>query len=273
MTNRILAFVPAYNCQPQIGRVLAQFNRPAGRFVEEVLVLDNGSSDGTAEAAITAAQSVRGPRVTIGRNKGNYGLGGSHKSAFAYAERHGFSHVLILHGDDQGDLSDMEGVLAEGLHDRFDACMGARFARGSRLRGYSAFRRFGNHVFNGIFTAAARRPVTDLGSGLNILARSVFSDPAVIRYADDLRFNVFLLLGMFDSRRRVHFFPISWREDDQVSNVKMASQAVKTLGIAVAFSLRRRRFRTDDHREVAHDRYAFDTLASVANGSQIAGKP
>lgn len=268
MTDRILAFVPAYNCQPQIGRVLAQFNRPVGRFVKEVLVLDNGSRDGTVEAAIAAVQGVTGPRVTIGRNKGNYGLGGSHKSAFAYAAANGFTHVLILHGDDQGDLSDMEGVLAEGLHNRFDACMGARFARGSSLRGYSAFRRFGNHVFNGIFTAASRRRVTDLGSGLNILARSAFTDPAVTRHADDLRFNVFLLLGMFDSNRRVHFFPISWREEDQVSNVKMASQAVKTLGIAADFALRRRRFREEDHRDVAHDSYVFDTLASFTNGAR-----
>ena len=54
--DRILVFIPAYNCAPQIGRVLAQFDAvPAGRFAE-ILVLDNGSKDGTQQAALAAAE-------------------------------------------------------------------------------------------------------------------------------------------------------------------------------------------------------------------------
>jgi glycosyltransferase involved in cell wall biosynthesis len=239
MADRILVFIPCYNCAPQIGRVLAQLKGSVAGYVEEVLVLDNGSRDGTVESAISMAAEAEVPRVTVARNRDNYNLGGSHKSAYAYAAAQGFTHVITLHGDDQGDIRDIEPVLSSGTHNRYDACMGARFTRGARLKGYSSFRIFGNYVFNLAFSAAARRWITDMGSGLNLLARSAFSDPAILRLPDDLHFNPYLLLDMIDRGNRVTFFPISWREEDQVSNVKMASQALKTLGAAKGYALNR----------------------------------
>lgn len=264
MPDKILAFIPCYNCAPQIGRVLRQFKGPVADRINEILVLDNGSSDGTVDRAIDAAPEAEVGRLTVARNQANYNLGGSHKAAFAYAAAHDFTHVLVLHGDDQGSISDIEPVLQGGLHRAHDACLGSRFARGSRLLGYSRFRIFGNHVFNALFTLGTGRRVTDLGSGLNIFGAAVFRDPAVQRYADDLRFNIFLLLGLFEAKRRVLFFPISWREDDQVSNVKMTSQALRTLAILRDRTLRRSAFRQTDHRAVKHERYAFDVVFSTA---------
>ena len=262
--EKLLVFIPCYNCAQQIGRVLSQLKGPLAQRFAEVLVLDNGSKDGTVDAAVAAAPEAEVPRVTVARNRANYNLGGSHKAAFAYAERKGFTHVVVLHGDDQGSIADLAPVLGAGQHLRHDACLGARFAKGSSLRGYSRFRIFGNRVFNLLFTLGARRRVLDLGSGLNVFAAGVFTDPAVLRYADDLRFNNFLLLGLFDAGRSVLFFPISWREDDQVSNVKMTSQAVKTLAILRDYCLRPGHFRQTDHRAVPHERYEFDVIHPAA---------
>ena len=264
MPDKILVFVPCYNCAPQIGRVLRQFTGPIVSFIDEVLVLDNGSRDGTVDAAIAAAPDAGVRSVRVARNRANYNLGGSHKAAFAYASANGFTHVLILHGDDQGSVADIVPVLTDGSHRTHDACLGSRFARGSTLKGYSAFRVFGNHVFNALFSIGSFRRVLDLGSGLNIVGYRVFTDPAIRSYADDLRFNVYLLLGLFDAQRKVMFFPISWREDDQVSNVKMTSQALRTLTILRDYSLRRRMFRSTDHRDTKHERYEFDVVFGTA---------
>lgn len=258
--DRILLFIPCYNCAPQIGRVLQQVKGPVARFLHEVLVLDNGSTDGTVDAAHAAAGAVEGPAVIIARNHANYNLGGSHKAAYRYAAANGFTHVVTLHGDDQGDLNDLLPVLVSGDHRRFDACMGARFAKGSRLKNYSAFRILGNRVFNLFFSAASGRWVTDMGSGLNLLAERAYTDSALTRLPDDLHFNPYLLLEMFDRRQRVRFFPISWREEDQVSNVRMTSQALKTLGAAARYAFARKAFRSRDYRQVRHADYAFSPV-------------
>lgn len=260
MPDKILVFVPCYNCAPQIGRTLAQFSGRAGERFAEILVLDNGSRDGTAEAAVVAAGSIIGPRVTVARNRENYHLGGSHKAAFAYAAAGGYTHVVVLHGDDQGSVSDVLPLLDAGLHRSHDACLGARFARGARLVGYSRFRILGNLVFNVLFSLTCRRRVLDLGSGLNVYSRALFSDPAAVRWADDLRFSIYLLLDAMGRGRPIHWFPITWREDDQVSNVRMASQAMRTLGILASHAVSRHAFLAAEHREAPRASYDFDIV-------------
>jgi hypothetical protein len=78
---------------------------------------------------------------------------------------------------------------------------------------------------------------------------------------DDLYFNPYLLTAMVERGLRIRFFPISWREDDQVSNVHMASQALKTLNAAREFLTNRQALRTGEHRKVIRTEYAFDVLA------------
>jgi glycosyltransferase involved in cell wall biosynthesis len=267
MSDRILLFIPCYNCAPQIGRVLNQLAGPVGGYVEEVLILDNWSQDSTIDRAAEIAANITAPRILIARNRENFHLGGSHKAAFRYAEAQGFSHVVVLHGDDQGRLDDILPILEQKEHQRYDACLGARFMRGLRPEGYSRFRRFGNIVFNRIFSIVAQRPVHDLGSGLNIFGRAVFTDPTIERASDDLRFNVYILLGLIDQQFKMLYFPITWREEDQLSNVRLASQAWRTLEIAWEYFARRPHFRTADHRDRTIATYEFDVIARGASNA------
>ena len=269
MTARILVFVPCYNCEPQIGRVLDQFRDVPNGLFDELLIVDNQSQDNTVAAARVAMQRVVGPRVLLLRNEENYGLGGSHKAAFAYAEREGFSHVVVLHGDDQGSIADLLPLLLAGHHLRADACLGARFMPGSRLIGYSALRRVGNHIFNALFSVAVAHRVHDLGSGLNVFSRSVYAGDVLLGFPDDLRFNVYLLLSLYARRLRLRYFPISWRELDQISNVKMVSQALRTLRAAIAFTLNPKRALATNHRPPSRETYRFEVLATHSGEAQL----
>ena len=64
----------------------------------------------------------------------------------------------------------------------------------------------------------------DLGSGLNMFQSKYYE-----KFPDNLMFNYLMILAAQYYGHDIKFYPISWREDDQVSNVKMASQAVKVL--------------------------------------------
>ena len=260
MTDRILVLIPCFNCERQIVRVLEQFRNVPPATFEEILVLDNRSRDGTVRAAANALSTLENVRVLVARNRENYNLGGSHKAAFAYADAHGFTHLVVLHGDDQGRIADVLPLLASGAHRTHDACLGARFMAGSRIEGYSLFRRIGNRAFNLIFSLVLRRRVADLGSGLNVFRRTVFSPEVATHLPDDLHFNPYLLVTMVERGMRVMFFPISWREDDQVSNVRMASQALRTLGAAREYVTSRRHLRTGEHRTTPRSAYPFDVL-------------
>jgi glycosyltransferase involved in cell wall biosynthesis len=260
MTDRILVFIPCYNCERQIARVIHQFRGIAPASFDEILLLDNRSTDETVSVALDAVSKMAGFRFIVARNRENYNLGGSHKAVFAYAEARGFSHVIVLHGDDQGRIHDVLPLLANGAHRNHDACLGARFMAGSKIKGYSLVRRIGNRVFNLVFSLALRRRVADLGSGLNVFSRTVFPRDVTTHLPDDLHFNPYLLATMVDRGLRILFFPISWREDDQVSNVRMASQALKTLGAAREYLIGRETLRIGEHRTVPRAEYTFDVL-------------
>ncbi|MBY4949070.1 glycosyltransferase family 2 protein [Cupriavidus respiraculi] len=263
MTDKILVFIPAYNCENQIGRVLRQFEGLEGRF-SEILVVDNRSPDNTAHAALTAAASLAIP-VQVVRNHENYGLGGSHKAAFLYAAREGFDYCVVLHGDDQGNIRDLVPLLETGEHHRHDCLLGARFMPGSRLVGYSWFRTFGNRVFNALFSIGAGRRLYDLGSGLNLYRVGALKTGNWLGFANNLTFNYYMVLASVYWKWKLRFFPITWREEDQVSNVKLTRQSIQVLGILASYVFKRQSFLADNHSGRASTDYGFSEVGRNRN--------
>lgn len=261
MTGSILLFVPAYNCANQIGRVIARLGAGAERHFAEVIVVDNRSGDGTERAAVAEIRRLGLSHAKVLRNRDNYGLGGSHKVAFAYALGAGHEHVAVLHGDDQGRIGNLVPLIEQGAHRAHDCLLGARFHPASRLVGYSRFRTLGNRVFGLLFSAAAGRRLYDLGAGLNIYRTRILADGFFKGFPDDLTFNYAMILAHCHLGHHFRFFPIEWREDDQVSNVKMVRQSLSALAILASFARSPARFMAADHRAVRRDAYAWDEIA------------
>lgn len=259
MKPRLLVFVPMYNCARQISRVIGQISGPLLTHVEEVVVIDNGSCDRSTAAAAHALAQLPIP-ARILRNDDNYNLGGSHKVAFDLAIAEGFDHVVVLHGDDQAQLADLLPELDAGRHLELDCLLGSRFSRGSRREGYSRLRTVGNMVFNTLFSVVTGRWIADLGSGLNLFSVAWLRDRFYAGLADDLTFNNHLLLAMVARRARIAYFPISWRESDQVSNVRLLRQALRTMGILLGYAVLRQRYLARHHAERSINGYTSTTI-------------
>jgi glycosyltransferase involved in cell wall biosynthesis len=97
---RLWIAVPAYNEAPTLAAVVA-----GARAFGPVLVVDDGSTDGTADAAREAgAEVVRHPR--------RLGKGAALRSAVAALRRRGASHVITLDADGQHAPADIPALLA-----------------------------------------------------------------------------------------------------------------------------------------------------------------
>ncbi|MCR4890663.1 MAG: glycosyltransferase family 2 protein [Lachnospiraceae bacterium] len=257
--KRVLLFIPAYNCQQQIIRVLGQLDEDVMRYVTDVIVVNNRSTDGTEEAVLDFRREHPGFPLKLLRNRENYGLGGSHKVAFQYALRNKYDFVIVLHGDDQGNIRDFLPVFRKRLYEGYDCVLGARFMRGSRLQGYSLFRTFGNLVYNFLFAIGLRRRVFDLGSGLNLYCTEMLSDKFFLRFPDDLTFNYCMVMALQYYKQRARFYPVSWRETDQVSNVKMGSQAIRVLKMLGRYLLSPRSLEGEFRQEI-RDSYEAEEI-------------
>lgn len=233
--DKILLFIPAYNCEKQIVRVLNQLTPVVMSYIDKVIVVNNRSTDNLEQVVKAYQQEHTNLPLTLLRNKENYGLGGSHKVAFSYAVKNGYDYVIVLHGDDQGSITDLLPVLSLKYYKKHDCILGARFMRGSSLVNYSTFRTFGNYVYNFLFAFVTSRRIYDLGSGLNMYSVNMLKDEFYKKFPDNLMFNYCMIMASQYYGHDIKFYPISWREDDQVSNVKMANQAIKVLKMLYAY--------------------------------------
>lgn len=261
MKDKILLWIPMYNCEKQIVRVLEQLKGEPEKWIHHVILVNNRSKDHGEQAVIQflQANSFRMP-IELLRNKENYGLGGSHKVAWQYAMDHGYDYVITLHGDDQGNIADILPYLKDGTYRKYDCLLGSRFLKDSKLEGYSKFRTFGNRVYNLIFSVATLHRIYDLGAGLNLYHVTMLQDKHYFKFADDLTFNYFGVLALRYYKQSYCFFPLTWREDDQVSNVKMFRQATKTLCLVAESVFCRKRFFRRDHRKKAIEHYTAQQI-------------
>lgn len=116
MTTRTLVAIPAWNEEGSITDVIhkVRHHQPG----VDILVVDDGSADNTAERASDAGARV----VSL---PFNVGVGGAMRTAFLYARRHGYQAVVQVDADGQHDPADLDSVLA-GLADA-DIVVGTRF--------------------------------------------------------------------------------------------------------------------------------------------------
>jgi phosphopentomutase len=75
------------------------------------------------------------------------------------------------------------------------------------------------------------------------------------KYPDNLTFNYCMVMALHCYRQNALFFPISWREDDQVSNVKLFSQAKKVFVMLTSYMFMRKRFLGRDLRDTPRSNY------------------
>jgi glycosyltransferase involved in cell wall biosynthesis len=146
--SAVSVLIPAFNEAESIGSVLSALRALAAW--REILVVDDGSSDGTAERARAAGARV----ITHPYNKGN---GAAVKSGIRAAAG---EYILIMDADGQHTANDAHRLV--GYLGEYDLVVGARAPDGQA----SAARRLGNHALNWVASYLTGRSIPDLTSGM-----------------------------------------------------------------------------------------------------------
>lgn len=258
--NKILLFIPMFNCEKQIVRVLKQLDEEILKYISEVIVVNNRSTDQGENVAIEYCKDNNNLPIKVLRNDENYGLGGSHKVAFQYAINNNFDYIITLHGDDQGRILDFLPLLKSSRYEEYDCCLGARFMKGSKLIGYSKIRIWGNYGFNILFSLVVHKSIKDLGSGLNMYKVETLRNKYFIKYPDTLYFNDLMILASCYYKQKILFYPISWREEDQISNNKLWSFSCSLLKMLWNYTKNKKKYLEQDMRSKKRENYSAQII-------------
>ena len=199
-----LVFVPAWNEEANLPAVLDELARELPQ--ADVLVVDDGSTDRTAEVALGRGAAV----ISFGENRG---LPAGIAAGYAYAAEHGYAFCGRVDADGQHPVAELARLLERVRSGACDVAVGSRFASGDGYAAYryepTAARRFGTAVLRRSMKVALRRPFLDATSGM--YAANAKALPILARPYTSEAPEVQALLRLQEEGLRVDEVPVDMR--------------------------------------------------------------
>jgi len=166
-SRKILLIAPAFNEEGKIGEVVRRAPRD---IVDVMLVVDDGSTDGTADAAQRHGAEV----ISLDRV---YGVGYAIRRGFDEARRRGCDIVVAIAGNNKDAPEEIPLLLDPIVDGRADFVQGSRFLKPRASFGaMPLYRRIATRVHPFLFSLAARRWVTESTNGFRAVHRRVLTD-------------------------------------------------------------------------------------------------
>jgi glycosyltransferase involved in cell wall biosynthesis len=215
--------IPAYNETDTIGHVVENVRDALPDF--DVLVVDDGSTDDTAERGERA-----GARVL--RLPFNLGIGGAVQAGFVFARDNGYELMVQIDGDGQHDPAEVRALLESMAADpEIDMACGSRFLSTNHRYPAPISRRTGIHIFAFLLSRLVGQRVTDPTSGFRLYNRR-----AILLFARDYPHDypeVEAVLMLHHHRLRMREVPVRMFERgggvSSISSGKSAYYMVKVL--------------------------------------------
>ena len=150
-----LVVIPTYNEAESIGKILNALKR----LDCDVLVIDDGSPDGTA-------QIVRGLGIEVVEREGKQGLGSAYRAGFSLAMDRGYTNIIQMDADGSHQVADLEKMM--DWIGNADLLIGSRWVKDGQIANWSKFREYLSKSANTYANLLLSLGVKDTTSGFRI---------------------------------------------------------------------------------------------------------
>jgi glycosyltransferase involved in cell wall biosynthesis len=220
---RIIAVIPCLNEAQFIRNIVTR----ARRYVDEVIVVDDGSTDNTALAA-------SGAGATVIAHKSRQGAGAATRTAFEAAKTFEADVLVTLDGDGQHNPDEIPQILDPIIRGEADLVIGSRFLN-PHLEDVPRYRKFGIDVITWLYNIGSQTKVTDSQSGFRAYSRRLVEEINITE--DGFGFSVQVLIQARKKDFVITEVPVSCIYHADGSTINPISH-----GLGVAFSVLKLRF-------------------------------
>ncbi len=220
--KRIGILVVTYNALSTLAPVLKRIPPSVWSNVEEVVVFDDASQDGTFELAMGLKAVCGIPKLQVLKHPKNLGYGGNQKAGYSYFIEKGFDIVVLLHGDGQYAPEILAQLYHPIVAGQADAVFGSRMMRtfGGPLKGGMPLYKYaGNRILTILENRALGLNLTEFHSGyraynLHALAQLDFS-----RMTGDFHFDTEIIIKLHHQGMNICEVPIPTYYGTELCNV------------------------------------------------------
>ncbi|MFA6348731.1 MAG: glycosyltransferase [Candidatus Paceibacterota bacterium] len=225
---KVIVVLPAYNAAKTLEKTVADIPK---EFVDEIILVDDGSHDETIRVAESLALTV----ITHDKNRG---YGANQKTCYEAALAHGADIVVMLHPDYQYDpklIPHFVGLIRDGY---FDIVLGSRIrSRGETLAGgMPAYKYYANRFLTFIENLASGYDLSEWHTGMRAYTREVLAQIDFSSNSDDFVFDTQVLFQAVEEKYRIGEIPVPVRYFPEASSINFSRSikyGLQTLGVAL----------------------------------------
>ncbi len=236
-SRRMLILIPTYNERENIVTLLRELQTSVPE--AEVLVLDDASPDGTADAVEDVSSELSGVRVL--RREGARGLGRAYLDGFRLSLADDFEVTVCMDADFSHDPGDVIR-LAQGLKAGADVVVGSRYISGGRVLNWPLNRLLlsrGAALYTRLVTGL---PVKDPTGGFNVYSRRALKALLLDRIdSDGYSFQIEIKHTLWKQGFRIDEVPIAFTERREGRS--KLNRGIVREAVGVVWRLRRFRIR------------------------------